>query len=486
MINPNDFYTVTIDSSNNETFTIHKQYKIIRKVGAGSYGSVCSALNVNTNEVVAIKKCRHIFDKKLITKRCLREMKLLQHFNGHPRIIDLKSMDIVDPDRFNEVYLIQSCCDTTMADIIHSKLQLEPVHYQWFMYQLFSGLKYIHSANVLHRDLKPANILVNENCDLRICDFGMARGIAKPSAKVELQNMTHYVVTRWYRAPEIMLSRNSYDKAIDLWSVGCIFAELLGRKVLFKGTDYVDQLHKIVGTLGLPKDTTFWDSSSSVTEYIRSLRDVNGNPPPEEPIDFSLLFPNCPPEGIDLLKRLLMLNPSKRITASEALEHPFVASVRDKSEEIKCEKLFDFESFEMIESEHVLRQCIIEEVLKSKGMSDDDVSRLAINHSAGHQSHRRYTGSSISTPSSASIAEANLNAIHAAQHGKEITIQSTAQDCHQFIIGETFVREPEDMDEDDIKQLDSDESIGVGKRRTLIGPSNADYSALERQLSRDW
>lgn len=108
--------------------------------------------------VVAIKKCRHIFDKKLITKRCLREMKLLQHLNGHPRIIDLKAMDIVDPRTFNEVYLIQSCCDTTMADIIHSKLELEAVHYQWFMYQLFSGLKYIHSANVLHRDLKPGKI----------------------------------------------------------------------------------------------------------------------------------------------------------------------------------------------------------------------------------------------------------------------------------------------------------------------------------------
>ncbi|KAG1421213.1 hypothetical protein G6F59_006824 [Rhizopus arrhizus] len=444
----NDFYTVTIDT-NNETFTINKQYKIIRKVGAGSYGSVCSALNVNTNEVVAIKKCRHVFDKRLIAKRCLREIRLLQHFNGHPRIIDLKDMDIVDPERFNEVYLIQSCCDTTMADIIHSKLQLEPVHYQWFMYQLFSGLKYIHSANVLHRDLKPANILVNENCDIRIGDFGMAR--------------------------------------VDLWSLGCIFAELLGRKVLFKGNDYVDQLHRIVGTLGLPKDTSFWDSSSSVTEYIRSLKDVNGMPPPEEPIDFTILFPNCPPEGIDLLKKLLALDPSKRITANEALEHAFVASVRDKSEEMDCERTFDFESFEIIESEHVLRQCIIEQVLKSKGMNDDDVSILAINPSNGR---RRYTGSSISTPSSAILTESNLNAIHAAQHGKPIVVQqSTTQDCHQFIMSGdnmAFVREPEDMDEDDIKLLDSDESMSVSRRRTLVGPSNADFQALERQLSKDW
>ncbi|KAG0738440.1 hypothetical protein G6F57_012326 [Rhizopus arrhizus] len=210
-------------------------------------------------------------------------------------------------------------------------------------------------------------------------------------------------------------------------------------------------------------------------------------PPPEEPIDFTILFPNCPPEGIDLLKKLLALDPSKRITANEALEHAFVASVRDKSEEMDCERTFDFESFEIIESEHVLRQCIIEQVLKSKGMNDDDVSILAINPSNGR---RRYTGSSISTPSSAILTESNLNAIHAAQHGKPIVVQqSTTQDCHQFIMSGdnmAFVREPEDMDEDDIKLLDSDESMSVSRRRTLVGPSNADFQALERQLSKDW
>ncbi|KAI9322573.1 kinase-like domain-containing protein, partial [Dichotomocladium elegans] len=233
-------YTVALEGGR-ELFTIEKNYKIIRKVGSGSYGTVCSAIELDTNDVVAIKKCYRVFDKKLIAKRCLREIKLLQHFNGHPRIINLRAMDIVDYRNFNEVYLFQDCCDTTMADIIHSRLQLETVHYQWFMYQLFSALKYIHSANVLHRDLKPANILLNENCDLRICDFGMARGYSSEHSMVDPPNMTSYVVTRWYRAPEIMLSDN-----IDLWSVGCIFAELLGRKVLFKGTDYVDQLHKIV------------------------------------------------------------------------------------------------------------------------------------------------------------------------------------------------------------------------------------------------
>ncbi|CAO3645791.1 unnamed protein product [Mucor hiemalis] len=400
-------------------------------------------------------------------------------------------MDIVDPQTFNEVYLIQSCCDTTMADIIHSKLELEAVHYQWFMYQLFSGLKYIHSANVLHRDLKPANILVNENCDLRICDFGMARGFVRPSDNIESQYMTHYVVTRWYRAPEIMLSRKTYDKSIDMWSIGCILAELLGRKVLFKGTDYVDQLHKIVGILGLPRDTSFWDNSSSVTEYIKNLRDESGLPPPEEPIDFRVLFPNAPMEAIDLLKNLLCLDPTKRMTADAGLEHPFVAPVRDPAEEIICTKPFDFESFEMIESEHVLRQCIVEEVMRSKGL--DHTGAPLRYHSTSSSMHsqpsRRYTGSSISTPSSACISEANLNAIQAAQNGHDIHQIQQQEQHYQFMVmnPDQFVGEPEDMDEDDMKMMDSEESdIHVGKRRTLVGPSNADYKALERHLSKDW
>ncbi|CAO3642064.1 unnamed protein product [Mucor fragilis] len=470
-----DYYTVSVDNGP-EKFTINKQYKVIRKIGSGSYGSVCSALDVQTNEVVAIKKCRHVFDKKLITKRCLREIKVLQHFNGHPRIIDLKALDIVDPHNFNEVYLIQSCCDTTMADIIHSKLELEPVHYQWFMYQLFSGLKYIHSANVLHRDLKPANILVNENCDLRICDFGMARGFARPNAQIESQYMTHYVVTRWYRSPEIMLSRKTYDKPIDIWSVGCILAELLGRKVLHSWA---------------AQNTSFWDSSSSVTEYIRNLRDESGLPPPEEPIDFGTLFPNAPPEAIHLLENLLTLDPSKRLTASQALEHPFVAPVRDPAEETECPALFDFESFEMIESEHVLRQCIVEEVMHSKGANVSSHSpRHRTSTASSHQTSRRYTGSSISTPSSAFTTEANLNAIQLAQQGKDVAMAGSTAGYEQLqfmVMSDQFVGEPEDMDEDDIKMMDSDESdIHVGKRRTLRGPSNADFQALERHLSKDW
>lgn len=280
-----------------------------------------------------------------------------------------------------------------------------------------------------------------------------------------------------------------------MWSVGCILAELLGRKVLFKGTDYVDQLHKIVGILGLPKDTSFWDNSSSVTEYIRNLRDESGLPPPEEPIDFRLLFPNAPTEAIDLLLNLLCLDPSKRMTAEQGLNHSFVAMVRDPAEEVDCATTFDFESFEMIESEHVLRQCIIEQVMASKGLDHHSLRFQSTSSSINSQPSRRYTGSSISTPSSACITEANLNAINAAQQGRDIFQPQQAQQAqqqYQFMVmnpdqPQQFVGEPEDMDEDDMKLMDSDESdIHVGKRRTLVGPSNADYKALERHLSKDW
>lgn len=175
------------------------------------------------------------------------------------------------------------------------------------MYQALRGLKCIHSANVIHRDLKPSNLLVNSDCALKICDFGLARGIMQDNDP-PTGELTEYVVTRWYRAPEIMLACRKYEKAIDIWALGCIFAELLGRKPLFPGDNYIHQLKLIVDVLGNPieEDTKFITSE-------KALKFINGLPK-KAATNFQSMFPKANPLAIDLLTKMLTFNPSKRYT----------------------------------------------------------------------------------------------------------------------------------------------------------------------------
>jgi serine/threonine protein kinase len=145
--------------------------------------------------------------------------------------------------------------EADLHQIIKSGQPLTVEHVQYFLYQILRGMKYIHSASVVHRDLKPGNLLVNADCELKICDFGLSRGFdANPVSDEHATHLTEYVATRWYRAPEIMLAFRRYNTAIDVWSIGCIFGELLLGKPLFKGKDYVDQLNKILDTLGTPEE----------------------------------------------------------------------------------------------------------------------------------------------------------------------------------------------------------------------------------------
>ena len=223
--------------------------------------------------MVAIKKVTNVFSKTLLCKRSLRELKLLRHFRGHKNITCLYDMDIVFyPDgSFNGLYLYEELMECDMHQIIKSKQPLTDAHYQNFIYQVLCGLKYIHSADVLHRDLKPGNLLVNADCQLKICDFGLARGFSENPVENN-QFLTEYVATRWYRAPEIMLSYQGYTKAIDVWSTGCILAEFLGGKPIFKGKDYVDQLNQILRVLGTPSDETLKRiGSKNVQAYIHQL-----------------------------------------------------------------------------------------------------------------------------------------------------------------------------------------------------------------------
>ncbi|KAK1611850.1 hypothetical protein QYE76_035523 [Lolium multiflorum] len=301
-------------------FEIDTKYVPIMPIGRGSYGTVCSSINQETNEKVAIKKINNVFDNRTDALRTLREMKLLRHLR-HENVISLK--DIMMPPRrrsFKDVYLVSELMDTDLDKIIMSSQPLSNEHCQYFLFQLLRGLKCLHSAGILHRDLKPGNLLINGNSDLKICDFGLAR-----TNNNEGQLMTEYVVTRPYRAPELLLGCDNYGSSIDVWSVGCIFAELLGRKTIFPGTDCLGQLKLIVNVLGSMNDgdLEFIDSLRG-RNYIKSLPHAPGIP-------LYSMYPQAHPLAIDLLQKMLIFDPSKRISVTEALEHPYMAALYDPS-----------------------------------------------------------------------------------------------------------------------------------------------------------
>ncbi|EEB09351.1 CMGC/MAPK protein kinase Pmk1 [Schizosaccharomyces japonicus yFS275] len=312
---------------------VEPNFKVVKELGQGAYGIVCAAKNMASKEQegVAIKKITNIFSKPILTKRALREIKLLIHLRNHRNM------------------------EADLNAIIKSGQPLTDAHFQSFIYQILCGLKYIHSANVIHRDLKPGNLLVNADCELKICDFGLARGFSdNPDENAGF--MTEYVATRWYRAPEIMLSFSSYHKGIDVWSVGCILAELLGGRPFFKGKDYVHQLNLILHYLGTPDEETLSRiSSERAYNYIRSF-------PPKKPIPFETIFPYANPLALDLLSRMLTFDPAKRISVTEALEHPYLAVWHDPADEPECPIPFDF-SFEAINDMNELRDLIQREVL---------------------------------------------------------------------------------------------------------------------------
>ena len=342
-----------------QTFWIDPAYKVTKGLGQGAYGSVASAVHIASGESIAIKKVSNVFTKRILTKRALRELKLLRHFRGHKNITCLYDLDITNPSAFNEVYLYEELMEADLHAIIRSGQPLTDAHFQSFIYQTLCGLKYIHSANVLHRDLKPGNLLVNADCELKICDFGLARGFDPDQNTVmsgQQEFMTEYVATRWYRAPEIMLSHQNYNTAIDLWSVGCILAELLGRRPIFKGSDYVDQLNQILYYIGTPSETMLRRvASPRAQQYIRSL-------PFKAPVPFEQLYPQATPLAIDMLRRLLSFDPSQRITCDEALEHPYLAVWHDPNDEPVCANKFDF-SFEQVDDIEGMKKLILQEVI---------------------------------------------------------------------------------------------------------------------------
>ena len=301
------------------------KYEVSHVVGKGSYGVVwwehfltvptlgpascsseplplaCSAAqNRYTQEKVAIKHIDRVLADKADTIRIIRELRFLRLLQ-HPNIIAVR--DVLLPSHraaFDSIYIVFELLDTDLSHLIRSKTKYDEVHIQWLLYQLFAGLRHVHAANVFHRDLKPGNILVNANCDLKICDFGLARADF-PEVNKHTVFWTDYVATRWYRAPELICSYfTRYSAAVDIWAAGCICAELLRRKPLFPGHSVYHQIVLITNLTGTPTAEEIGKvRNQKAREYLASL-------PQKGPPDWHPLFPSCHPQAVDLLSQLLV------------------------------------------------------------------------------------------------------------------------------------------------------------------------------------
>ncbi|KXJ09371.1 mitogen-activated protein kinase 1 [Exaiptasia diaphana] len=317
-----------------QAFDVGPRYSNLSYIGEGAYGMVCSANDNSTGQRVAIKKISP-FEHQTYCQRTLREIKILRRFK-HENIIGI--LDIIRAPTIQDmrdVYIVQTLMETDLYKLLKTQ-QLSNDHVCYFLYQILRGLKYIHSANVLHRDLKPSNLLLNTTCDLKICDFGLAR-VADPEHD-HTGFLTEYVATRWYRAPEIMLNSKGYSKAIDIWSVGCILGEMLANRPLFPGKHYLDQLNLILNVLGSPsEDDLSCIMNEKARSYLKSL-------PYKPVVSWGRIYPNAEEKALDLINKMLAFNPNRRITIEEALAHPYLEQYYDPQDEPIAEEPFRFET----------------------------------------------------------------------------------------------------------------------------------------------
>jgi len=379
-------------------FEVDARYKIKSIVGKGAYGLVCAAEDLcpspkeetspkeasesgappaeakpATAAMVAVKKVIDPFHDHTDCKRLLREIRLLRCLR-HPNVLHLT--DIMParspaPSDWKDVYLVTRLFDTNLHRVIYSGHALTDAHIQYILWQVFRALRYLHAAGVVHRDMKPTNLLLNRDCELALADFGLARFMPRPPtaaaaptavcscaslssdelhadpaaaaapppaerSKAKGGQLTKYVVTRWYRAPELLVQNRQYDHKVDMWSTGCILAEVLGAKAIFPGKDSLHQLRLVVELLGMPSEEELKTiTNQQAVSYIRNLRPKEhaATDPAAAAQRFAKLYPQASPLLLDLMARLLHFDPRKRPTADEALAHPYLAAYKDAPEE---------------------------------------------------------------------------------------------------------------------------------------------------------
>ncbi|XP_048949174.1 mitogen-activated protein kinase 15 isoform X4 [Canis lupus dingo] len=265
---------------------VAQRYLLKRRLGKGAYGIVWKAVDRRTGEVVAIKKIFDAFRDKTDAQRTFREITLLQELGDHPNIIRL--LDVIRAENDRDIYLVFESMDTDLNAVICKGRLLRDVHKRYIFYQLLRATKYIHSGRVIHRDQKPSNILLDSSCVVKLCDFGLARPLSSLPEEPAGQALTDYVATRWYRAPEVLLSSSWYTPGVDMWSLGCILGEMLRGRPLFPGTSTLHQLELILETIPPPSKEDLLALGSS---YSASILPCLG---------------------------------ARRLSAAQALQHPYV------------------------------------------------------------------------------------------------------------------------------------------------------------------
>jgi len=322
-----------------------KRFDVVRLLGKGAYGIVWKVKEKETGRIFALKKCFDAFQNSTDAQRTFREIIFLQELNGHENIVRL--MHVLKAESSQDLYVMFDFMESDLQRAIAANL-LQPIHVEYVTYQILKALKYVHSGGVLHRDLKPANVLLNSNCHVRLCDFGLARtalpievqatGRRNSAAADEaLPLLTDYVATRWYRAPELLLGSTLYSEGVDMWSVGCILGEMVSGKPILRGRSTMDQLEKVVELTGKPSEQDLRPITTT-SQYARTMLENLGNVR-QMPSSGVLFLLKLPAQAKTLTLNLLKFNPERRPSAETALQDVFLEKFYLQEAEPLCDKM---------------------------------------------------------------------------------------------------------------------------------------------------
>ncbi|PWA69528.1 hypothetical protein CTI12_AA295090 [Artemisia annua] len=289
-----------------------EQYKMIEKIGEGAYGKVYKGRDKLTDEPIAIKIIP-VDANEGVPSTAIREISVLKEMQ-HENIVRLLNVVLTE----ERLYLIFEYLDMDLKKHMESSPEFleDPQLVKRFLYQMLCGVDYCHSRRVLHRDLKPQNLLIDASKNvIKLADFGLARAFNIP-----VTILSHEAATLWYRPPEILLGSQQYSISVDVWSIGCIFAEMVNRKPLFPGNSEIDQLFHIFKIMGTPDEDT-WPGVTFLSDYKTKFRKRSAK-------DLATLVPKLDEVGLDLLTKMLYMDPSRRITARAALQHEYFKDLK--------------------------------------------------------------------------------------------------------------------------------------------------------------